>query len=800
VANVPVPRTQLSPGKPVGDLERAAAIVAAAIPDDVRQLLETLWDAGHAAYVVGGGPRDVLIGRPTTDWDLATSALPEETAALFPGAVYENRFGTVAVRSEAGTAAAAAAEGGTPAAEGATPREGDVTTTERAARRGPLQHEITTFRSDHDYADFRRPHHVEFTGSIDADLGRRDFTINALAWGASAGDQPRLLDRHGGLADLDARLLRAVGDPRKRFEEDALRIVRAIRFAATLGFTIEPETLAALRATAPLVQHLSGERIAAELTRLLATDRPSGGLALLADTGVLAAISSDLAAQRGLAQSKIPGEDLWDHTLRTVDATPPRPVLRLAALLHDVGKPATAADGHFYRHEVIGAEIARAFLDRLRLPRSTIDAVVHLVRQHMFRYEPKWSDAAVRRFLAKVRPAAIEDLFALRQADNIGSGVPPDADDLPALRERVGRELAMGPILDRSALAIDGRDLIVELGLPPGPQIGRILATLFDRVVENPSLNERAILLRRARQLVAGWAAHAPESGEVATASRAGAATRRTRVPTPIRDNESPTHHSPPLTERRLVPDPAELSVQLYTVRRQLAEDLDATLARLASIGFRQVEAFDLLANGARLGEALPRHDLRAPFAHVDVLGADRHAVAAAAHAAGVTTVIQPWTEPNRWESLDDVGALADALNEAAAWASGEGLRIGYHNHQFELASTIDGRHALEVFAERLGPQVVLEVDAYWAHVGGADVPALLGRLGDRVVALHVKDGDGSLDTSRQVPAGSGVVPIAAVLSAAPQAVPIIEFDDSAGDLYEAIAASRSYVLGLNDG
>ena len=416
---------------------------------------------------MGGGPRDLLLGRTSADWDIATAALPEQTAALF-GAVYENRFGTVAVRGDGQ----------------------DV--------------EITTFRSDHDYADFRRPHRVEFTGSLEADIARRDFTVNALAWGAESGaDPPHLVDLHGGRADIAARLIRAVGEPRQRFEEDALRIVRAIRFAATLGFTIEPATLAAIRDTAPLVAHLSGERIAMELTRILAAERPSVGLRLLADTEVLAAISPDLAAQRGIEQNKIPGEDLWDHTLRTVDAAANRPVVRLAALLHDLGKPATAADGHFYRHEVVGAELAGGLLDRLHAPNAVAEPVVHLVRQHMFRYEPNWGDSAIRRFLAKVGPDAVEDLFALRKADNIGSGVPADADDLGGLRSRIAAEMASGPLLDRSGLAIDGSDLIAELGLRPGPELGRLIDALFERAVEDPRLNDRAELLRLARELSA---------------------------------------------------------------------------------------------------------------------------------------------------------------------------------------------------------------------------------------------------------------------------------------------------------
>ena len=440
--------------------------MAGAVPDAVRDILTTLWSAGHAAFAVGGGPRDVLLGRPTVDWDLATSALPDQTVALFADAVYENRFGTVAVR-----------------------RQG-------------REYEVTTFRSDHDYADFRRPHRVEFTGSLEADLARRDFTINALAWGAaSPAEEPRLIDVHDGLGDLRARSIRAVGEPRQRFEEDALRIVRAIRLATTLGFEIEPPTLEAIRMTAPLVAHLSGERIAEELRRILAADAPSLGLRLLADTGVLGAISPELAGQVSLSQNKIPGEDLWQHTLRTVDAAPNRLEVRMAALLHDIGKPATAAEGHFYRHEIAGADLARDLLERLHLPRATTDAVVHLVRHHMFRYEDNWGDGAVRRFLAKVRPDAIDDLFALRQADNVGSGLERDADGLAVLRERIAAEIAAGPVLDRSALAVHGSDLIDELGVTPGPEVGRILGLLFDRVVDDPSLNDKPRLMAIAREL-----------------------------------------------------------------------------------------------------------------------------------------------------------------------------------------------------------------------------------------------------------------------------------------------------------
>ena len=436
-------------------------------------LLRTLWAAGHAAYVVGGSLRDTLLGRAADDWDLATDALPEQTQALLPDAVYENRFGTVAVR-----------------------------------RRRQV-YEITTFRSDHDYADFRRPHRVEFGTSLDADLARRDFTVNAMAWGttpsAGAGSTPgpALVDPFDGRADVTARVMRAVGDPAARFEEDALRMVRAVRLAATLGFTLDPATRAGIHSRAPLVAHLSGERVAAELGKLLAAERPSVGLRLLAETGLLDHLAPELAAQRGVPQNKIEGEDLWDHTLRTVDASRANPIIRLAALVHDIGKPSTQADGHFYGHEAVGAEQARAFLDRLHEPRIVTERVTHLVRHHMFKYEPSWSDSAVRRFIGKVDRDVIDDLFALREADNIGSGVPPAADGLDELRARVAAELASGPVLDRYALAIDGNDLIVEFGLAPGPQLGRILDALVERVIEDPALNDAPALLLLARDLVA---------------------------------------------------------------------------------------------------------------------------------------------------------------------------------------------------------------------------------------------------------------------------------------------------------
>jgi tRNA nucleotidyltransferase/poly(A) polymerase len=413
----------------------------------------------------------VALGRPAADWDLASDARPERLLEVFPGAVYENRFGTVGVR-----------------------RDGEV-------------FEITTFRSDHDYADYRRPHRVEFGDTIELDLARRDFTVNAMAWGARTGAAPGLVDPYDGIADVEGRLLRAVGEPAKRFEEDALRMVRAVRLATTLEFAIEPATRAALVTHAALVGHLSGERIAAELDKLLAAPAPSIGLRLMSETGLLAPISSELARQPGIPQNKVPGEDLWDHTLRTVDAAPSsRPVVRLAALLHDIGKPTTFAEGHFLGHEAAGAALAGAFLDRLREPRAVRERVVTLVQHHMFSYEPTWSDAAVRRFIGKIGalgPGALDELLALREADNLGSGLPAGAGRLDELRVRIAAEIAAEVVLDRRGLAIDGEDLKSELGLSEGPLLGRILDDLLERVIGDPALNDRPTLLLLAQAMLA---------------------------------------------------------------------------------------------------------------------------------------------------------------------------------------------------------------------------------------------------------------------------------------------------------
>jgi putative nucleotidyltransferase with HDIG domain len=432
--------------------------------------------------VVGGCLRDALLGRVPADWDLTTDAPPDRIQSLFPRSLYENRFGTVVVRH------------------------------------AHAQYEITAFRRDVSYSDHRHPDSVEFGDSIEEDLARRDFTVNAMAWGGRPGRASLFVDPHGGRADLARRLLRAVGDPDRRFHEDALRMVRAVRLAATLDFEIEAETLASIGRNAELARHLSSERILTELLKLLAAPRPSVGLRLMAETGLLTVVAPDLARQPGIAQNKVGGEDLWDHTLRTVDAAPNRALVRLAALLHDAGKPDTLADGHFHGHETAGATMAREFLSGLHAPRALQERVAHLVRNHMFSYQPNWSDAAVRRFIRKVGAGSVDDLLALRAADNEGSGLSAEAGLLPELAQRIRQELAAHAVLGRNQLAVDGNDLRSELGIPPGRLLGRILDDLTERVIAEPALNDRAILVELARALVEGpgvGESGGPSSGHV---------------------------------------------------------------------------------------------------------------------------------------------------------------------------------------------------------------------------------------------------------------------------------------------
>ena len=452
-------------------MERGRELAIGDLPEAVAGVLATLIDAGHEAVLVGGCVRDRLLGIPHADWDAATSAPPEEVAAILPGATWENRYGTVTVI-------------------------------------GPPRIEITSYRAEGSYRDRRRPDDVRFGVSLDDDLSRRDFTVNAMAWlpvDLQAG-RGVLVDPFGGERDLGQRLLRTVGDPHERFGEDALRLVRAARLAARYEMRIDPPTEAAIVVLAPTVAGISGERIRDELQRILDLDeRPSRALLLLERLGLLRVALPELVDLRGVPQAKVVQGDALDHTLLTVDAAPARdPDLRLAGLLHDLGKASTLRDGHFIGHEAVGAELADTVLRRLRLPRARADRIVLVIRHHMYAYDQEWTDAAVRRFIRRLEGVDRALLFGLRRADDLASGVGEAGERKQReLEARIADQLEREPgLLVHRRLAIDGDDLQRELGLAPGPEIGAILEGLTDVVLEDPGRNEAAILLDLARALI----------------------------------------------------------------------------------------------------------------------------------------------------------------------------------------------------------------------------------------------------------------------------------------------------------
>lgn len=446
------------------------------LPQAVAAVLGALRDNGHEVALVGGGVRDLVRGEEPTDWDVATSAPPEAVAHRFPGATWENPFGTVTVRDPAGG-------------------------------RGI---EVTTYRVESGYRDQRRPDEVRWGTSLAEDLARRDFTINAMAWlsDAAGGDlrSGRLVDPFGGTEDLAAGLLRAVGDPDARFSEDALRLVRAIRFATRFDLHLDPATEAAITKHAADAAGLSGERVRDELIRILAgAALPSVAFELMERLGLLAVLLPELSALRGVQQAKPWPGDALDHSLRTADALPATdPMLRLAGLFHDLGKATTQADGHFLYHERAGVALAEQAMMRLRAPRAEVTRVGRLVRHHMFIYTSDWTDTAVRRFVRRIGADLLPDLFALRAADDTASGTAePASGGWAELRQRAAAAIANDP-LEAKHLALGGDDLVAELGIPPGPAIGGLLASLLEAVLEDPTLNSRDRLLEMARTMARG--------------------------------------------------------------------------------------------------------------------------------------------------------------------------------------------------------------------------------------------------------------------------------------------------------
>jgi len=442
------------------------------VPADAMAICERLRSSGKRAWIVGGCVRDTLLGKTISDWDVATDALPKELMKLFPRAIPTGlQHGTVTVVMHG------------------------------------KHYEVTTLRGETTYSDGRRPDAVHFVDDIVADLARRDFTVNAIAVDPANG---ALVDPFDGRKDLAAKILRAVGKPIERFSEDGLRVLRAARFCATLELDIEPLTFAAIAPTLDTFRKVSAERVRDEWVKTMKAKLPSRAFEVMRETGILGVTCPELLEGVGMEQNKWHSFDVWRHAMACMDACGGDAVLRIAALLHDVGKPRSRAfsektqDYTFYDHDKIGAEIAEPIATRLRFSNDERARIVALVRNHLFHYDA-WSDQAVRRWVKRVGPERLEDLYTLNEADLRGKGpIFGEADLAPllALKAHVEKVLAEGAALSTRDLAIDGNTLMKDLGLKPGRIIGQVLEALLELVIADPALNEREALLARAKEII----------------------------------------------------------------------------------------------------------------------------------------------------------------------------------------------------------------------------------------------------------------------------------------------------------
>jgi tRNA nucleotidyltransferase (CCA-adding enzyme) len=437
------------------------------VPREPLAICHRLQSRGHQAYLVGGAVRDSLMGRVPHDWDVATDALPDQVKAYFPKVILTGeKHGTVTVLHEGGS------------------------------------YEVTTFRGDGEYSDGRRPDSVKFVKTIDEDLSRRDFTMNAIAYDPF---REVLADPFHGVFDIDRWWIRCVGDPIKRLNEDGLRSLRACRFAATLGFEIHGDTLDAISKTLYTYSRVAPERIRAEWMKTMDAAAPSIAFGHMRRTGMIEVTAPELLPMAGCAQNRYHGLDVWGHSFSVVDAVPVGdPILRMAALFHDIGKPSTkgknpkTGQATFYDHENVGAAMAETILRRLKFSNAEIERVTHLVRHHLIRYQPGDSKAAIRRWVRKVGLEHVPSLLALARADVAGKGnaaEPRDTSAIDELEERLKTLQVEGIPTSTTQLAINGRDVMAHLGIGPGPRVGEILRALLDAVTEDPTLNERGALL-----------------------------------------------------------------------------------------------------------------------------------------------------------------------------------------------------------------------------------------------------------------------------------------------------------------
>lgn len=466
------------------------------IPPFLYDLVDRFKKHGHSLYLVGGCVRDLLLNRKVKDWDFTTDATPEEILTLFPEGFYDNAFGTVGLPAEILKKSGIAV---------------DDSHTNSVL-------EVTTFRTEHGYSDRRHPK-VQWGTSIEEDLMRRDFTINAIALridtGTEKSAQPKIdtftiIDPFHGQEDIQKKIIRAVGDPDKRFKEDALRLMRAIRLATELSFVIEEKTLTSLTEDAALLTDIAHERVRDELMRILASDFPYEGIMLLKNTGLLQFILPELLEGIDISQER-PGRhhktDVFTHNTMALKLCPSTdPIVRFATLIHDIAKPRVAStdnEGYiiFHNHEIEGAKLAYLICDRLRLSKKDKRKVVTLVRWHMFTVDENTTDASIRRFIRHVGVENIQDMIDLRIGDRLGSGTQTaESWRLKLFKKRIEEQLAPAPF-SINDLALDGNDIMRILDIQPGRQIGDILQKLFEEVDEDLSKNSKEYLTERILML-----------------------------------------------------------------------------------------------------------------------------------------------------------------------------------------------------------------------------------------------------------------------------------------------------------
>jgi tRNA nucleotidyltransferase (CCA-adding enzyme) len=452
------------------------------IPKEIINVYQKLQGKGYEVYFVGGCVRDIFLQKTTKDWDFATFAKPEEILKVFPNGFCDNKFGTVGIPIKI------------------SGKEQEVI-------------EITTFRTESSYKDRRHPEFVEWGKTIEEDLQRRDFTINAIAVKLTTHNSQLttdITDPHGGQQDIDKKLIRAVGNPNERFKEDALRLMRAARLATELSFTIDKETWNAIMEDASLIREIASERVCDELLKILDSDFPYEGIMLLKNSGLLEQILPELLQGVDISQER-PGRhhttDVFTHNILSLKFCPSKdPIVRFAALIHDIGKPKAATKDDkgfviFHNHELEGTRLAYQICERLRFSKKDRQRVVNLIRWHMFTVDERITDAAVRRFIRKVGVENVKDMMDLRIGDRLGGGTQTaESWRLKLFKKRVEEQLSPKPFSIED-MAIDGNDIMKTLNIKPGPKVGEILEKLFAEVDEDLSKNNKEYLLKRIKQL-----------------------------------------------------------------------------------------------------------------------------------------------------------------------------------------------------------------------------------------------------------------------------------------------------------